>query len=78
MLAQSSQTSLTELRISASAAGVRGLMIHLKGTGYLSSEYHFNLVCTCIGDCPYDNNPGVNSGLSLTVLLCSLTGGVIS
>ena len=31
-------SSLTESRISASATGVRGLMIHLKGTGYLLRE----------------------------------------
>ena len=29
-------SSLTESRISASAAGVRGLIIHLNGAGYLS------------------------------------------
>ena len=31
-------SSLTESRISASATGVRGLMAHLKGTGYLLSK----------------------------------------
>ena len=67
---QSSQpSSLTEPRISASAAGVRGFMIHLKGTGYLLSKKNYlNLVCTFICDCPYDSNPGVNSGLSLIML----------
>ena len=35
---KSQPTSLTESRISASAIGDRGLMIHLKGTGYLLRE----------------------------------------
>ena len=80
MLAQSSQpSSLTlEPRISDSAAGIRGLMIHLKGTGYLSSKYYLNLVCTCICDCPYNSIPGVNSGWSLIMLPWSSTGGLIS
>ena len=53
-------------------------MIHLKGTGNLSNTFHLNLVCTFICDCPYDTNPGVNSGLSLTMLPWSSTGGLIS
>ena len=39
ILVQSPQpSSLTEPRISASATGVRGFMIHLKGAGYLSTD----------------------------------------
>jgi hypothetical protein len=35
--------------MSASAVGVRGLMIHLKGTGcLLVRQNDFSVVCTCI------------------------------
>ena len=44
---QSSQpTSLADSRIRASAAGVRGLMIHLKGVGCLFSYSDVKLVCS--------------------------------
>ena len=43
---QSLQSLLTESRTSASAVGVRGVMIHLKGTGCLLRKSDFSVVCT--------------------------------
>ena len=61
-------SSLTESRISASAAGVRGLIVHLKGTGYLLSQSDFrSLLLAYLIEHIYVNNPAVNSGLSLRV-----------
>ena len=77
---------MTESRISASVAGVRGLIIHLKGEGYLflvlkkgkfQSSVSFPFA---IFDLKYiyDNNPVLNSGLSLMVFPWSSTGGLMS
>ena len=72
--------SLTGPRISASAAGVRGLIIHLNWTGHLSSRCYFvkMLVCIYICDHAYDKNPLVKSGFSSMVLPWSSTGGLMS
>ena len=70
---------LTESRISASASGDRGLIIHLKGTGCLLSKSDFrNLLLEYLTEYIYVNNPAVNSGLSLMVFPWSSTGGLIS
>ena len=72
-------SSLTASRISASAAGVRGLMIHLKGTGYLLSQGDFRRpLLVYLIEYIYDRSPLVNSGLSLMVFPWSSTGGLIS
>ena len=72
-------SSLTESRISASAAGVRGLIIHLKGMGYLSSQSDFRSpLLACLIEHIYVNNPLVNSGLSLRVFPWSSAGGLMS
>ena len=42
-----------ESRISASAAGVRGLIRHLKGVGYLLSQSRFRSLLICIFDWIY-------------------------
>ena len=73
-------SSYTEPRISASAAGVRGLMIHLNGAGKLKMQINVK-VSLQIYSChnrSYDANPLVNSALSLIVLPWLSTGGLIS
>lgn len=67
-------------RINASAAGVRGVMIHLKGTGNLlrQRQNDFKLVCIYIYDRPYDSNPLVNSGFTSRVFPWSSTAGLMS
>ena len=70
-----------ETRISASAAGVRGLMIHLKGTGYLliqKSDFRNLLLAYLIETFFYVNNPVVNSGVSLRLFPWSSIGGLMS
>ena len=74
-------SSLTEIesRISASATGVRGLIIHLKGTGYLLIQNDFvSLLHAYMIEHIYENNPLVNSGLSLRAFPWSSTGGLMS
>ena len=79
--AVATSSAVFDSRISASAAGVRGLMIHLKGTGYLVKGFHVisELVCTFyLYNQTYDTNPFVKSGLSLMILPWSSTGGFMS
>ena len=72
-------SSLTESRISASAAGVRGIIIHLNGTGYLLSQSNFrSLLLAYRIEHIYVIIPVVNSGLSLRVFPWSSTGGLMS
>ena len=66
-------------RISASAVGDRGLMIHLKGRGNLiESKKCFSALLLFNYDYPYDSIPFVNSGLSLRVFPWSSTPGLMS
>jgi hypothetical protein len=73
---------MTESRTSASAAGVRGLIIHLKGMGNLLSQSDFRSlllqVQTYLIEHIYVDIPLVNSGLSSRVFPWSSTGGLIS
>ena len=76
--AQSSEWSLLmDSRMSDSAAGDRGVMIHLKGTGCVLRQSDFSFVFTCMWF-PYDSKPLVNSGLSLMTFPWSSTGGLMS
>ena len=65
-------------RINALAAGVRGVVTHLKGTGNLQRQNDFKLVCIYICDRPYDSNPLENSGFTSRVFPWSSTAGLMS
>ena len=76
---QPPSSPLIESRISNSAAGVRGLIIHLKGTGCLLSQSDFrSLLLAYLIEHIYVNNPAVNSGLSFRIFPCSSTCGLMS
>ena len=66
--------------MSASAAGVRGLIIHLNGAGELKmqSNVKASLQMYSYHGRTYDANPLVNSALSLIVLPWPSTGGLMS
>ena len=75
----SQPSSLTESRISASAAGDRGLIMHLKGAGCLLNQSHFrSLLLAYLIEDTNVAIPPVNSGLSLRVFPWSSTGGLMS
>ena len=62
------------------AAGVRGVMVHLKGTGNLlrQKQNDLKLVCIYICDCPYESNPLENSGFTSMVFPWSPMAGLTS
>ena len=69
-----------ESRTSAAAVGVRGVMLHLKGTGCLFKTKWILALSALVLNVifPYVSTPLVNSGLSLMTFPWSSTGGLMS
>ena len=65
-------------RITDSAKALRGVMVHLKGTGYLVGERFLLLFSEPRKEGPHEANPDVNSAFSRMLFPCSSFGGLIS